>query len=68
MSRRLAVTTRADSEIGMNVLSSLNAVFPPLLPIAVIALGLFQLWRGLSGQPTGEGRLVRRQSLALGRM
>lgn len=52
----------------MNLLATINAVVHPLLPIAVIALGLALLWRGLRGQPGGEGGLVRRQSSALGRM
>lgn len=52
----------------MNLLSSINAILHPALPIVVIALGLIQLWRGLRGQPSGEGGLVRRRTSALGRM
>lgn len=52
----------------MILLSSINAVVHPILPLAVMALGLIQLWRGLRGQPAGEGGLVRRRTSALGRM
>lgn len=58
----------ADLEIRMNLLSSINAVLHPALPIVVIAVGLIQLWRGLRGRAAGEGGLVRRRTSALGRM
>ena len=50
------------------MLSTINALVHPLLPLAVLILGLVQLWRGLRGEPNGEGGLVRRHSSALGRM
>jgi hypothetical protein len=50
------------------MLSTIYALVHPILPIAVLVLGLVQLWRGLRGEPNGEGGLVRRHTSALGRM
>lgn len=52
----------------MTILSTINAFIHAALPLIVLTLGLIQLWRGLRGQPEGEGGLVRRRSTALGRM
>lgn len=52
----------------MSLLSTINTFVHPVVPLLVLALGLVQLWRGLRGQPEGEGGLVRRHSTALGRM
>ena len=52
----------------MNADLILHTIVHPVLPILVLALGALNLWRGLRGQPDGEGGLVRRCSSALGRM
>ena len=52
----------------MNVEWTVHTVAHVVLPLIVLALGAFQLWRGLRGQADGEGGLIRRHSSALGRM
>jgi hypothetical protein len=47
---------------------TIHSVVHLILPLIVLGLGALQLWRGLLGQPGGEGGLVRRHSSALGRM
>ncbi len=52
----------------MNTLSSFASFVHPTLPLIVIALGIVHLWRGLRGQPNGEGGLARRHTSLLGRL
>lgn len=52
----------------MSSLASVWSFVHPTLPVVVIAFGLVHLWRGLRGQPSGEGGLVRRHTSLLGRL
>ena len=52
----------------MNADWTMHTVIHLVLPVLIIGLGALHLWRGLRGQPDGEGGLVRRHSSALGRM
>ncbi|MDQ3692831.1 MAG: hypothetical protein M3464_04290 [Chloroflexota bacterium] len=52
----------------MSTLASFASFVHPTMPLVVIAFGIVHLWRGLRGQPSGEGGLARRHTSLLGRL